>query len=121
MNTLFRYAAALDERDPAALAEVLTEDATWTFKSGGETVAGPVVGRSAILDFVRAAKPGGQQRHHLTNVVVDGGTVRAYLLLTSTAGGRAAVVNTGRCTFGLRAAGDEWRIASLVVEFDGPM
>ncbi|MFX0593502.1 nuclear transport factor 2 family protein [Melissospora conviva] len=54
-QTLARYAAALDQGDPPALAGVLTEDASWTFTIGGAPGPGPFAGRAAILDFVRGA------------------------------------------------------------------
>ena len=98
-QTLARYAFALDQHDPEALAGVLTEDATWTFTIAGETDLGPFTGRAAILDFVRGATDAqtDQRRHHLTNVVfhsADARTaeVRAYLMLTSNAGGSPAVI-----------------------------
>jgi ketosteroid isomerase-like protein len=116
-DVLARYAFALDRHDPAALEAVLTDDATWTFEVPGSPVLGPVAGRETILEFVRTAWAAetGQRRHHLTNVVVQGeGTATAYLMLTSD----AAVLTTGVLTFLLDHAGDEWRIAELVLVAD---
>jgi len=124
-ETPARYALALDQHDPAALTDVLTEDATWTFTLTGTAGTGPITGREAILDFVRRATDGqsDRRRHHLTNVVVrsaDAGAavVQAYLMLTSNAGGVASVVMTGRYTFGLRHVDDAWRIAELLLDLD---
>lgn len=124
-RALANYAFALDRHDPDALADVLTEDATWTFTVAGGPGPGPVAGRAAILAFVRDATAGqaDRRRHHLTDVVVDpadAGTAaaRAYLLLTSAAGESASVVTTGYYTFTLRRSGDAWRIATLVLDMD---
>jgi len=120
-ETPARYADALDRQDPTALAEVLTEDATWTFSIDGAPGPGPFIGRPAILDFVRdaAPAPADRRRHHLTTVVVERAgsataAVRAHLLLTSGAG----LVATGSYTFRLRRTGDEWRIAELFLEMN---
>lgn len=91
----------------------------------GRDDLGPVAGRAAILDFVRAAIDAetGQRRHNLVNVVVhsaDAGTAlaQAYLMLTSNAGGGSAVIATGFYTFRLDHDGGEWRIAELFLGTD---
>ncbi len=124
-QTLARYAFALDQHDPAALEGVLTEDATWTFTIAGEADLGPFTGRAAILDFVRDTTDTqtDQRRHHLTNIAfhsADAGTaeVRAYLMLTSNAGGSPTVIATGFYVFSLERTEDEWRIAKLLVGLD---
>jgi ketosteroid isomerase-like protein len=126
-QTPARYASALDQQDLVALEGVLTEDATWAFTVAGEGDRGPFAGRAAILDFVRGAMAAqtDQRRHNLVNTYVqaaDAGTavVRAYLMLTSNAGGSPSVVATGSYTFGLeRGAEGEWRIAKLFLGLDG--
>ncbi|MER8155634.1 nuclear transport factor 2 family protein [Streptomyces sp. NPDC094472] len=124
-QTLARYAFALDQQDLEALGAVLTEDATWAFKIAGESGLGPVVGRAAILAFVRDAMDAetDQRRHNLVNVVfhradAETALVHAYLMLTSNAGGGGGVVATGFYTFGLECAGGEWRIAELFLGTD---
>ncbi|MEV5770157.1 nuclear transport factor 2 family protein [Streptomyces antimycoticus] len=124
-QTLARYAFALDQQDLEALDAVLTEDATWTFKIADENDLGPVVGREAILAFVRDAMDAetDQRRHNLVNVAfrsanADTALVHAYLMLTSNAGGSGGVVATGFYTFGLERAGGEWRIAELFLGTD---
>jgi len=122
---LVRYAFALDQQDLEALGAVLTEDATWAFKIAGGSDLGPVVGREAILEFVRAAMDAetDQRRHNLVNVVfhsadADTALLHAYLMLTSNAGGNSSVVATGFYTFRLEHAGGEWRIAELFLGTD---
>jgi ketosteroid isomerase-like protein len=124
-QTLARYAFALDQQDLVALEGVLTEDATWTFTIAGEVDHSPFVGRAAILDFVRGAMDAqaDQRRHNLINIVfhsTDAGTaeVRAYLMLTSNAGGSPSVIATGFYTFRLERAESEWRIAELFLGMD---
>ncbi|MBO3675478.1 nuclear transport factor 2 family protein [Streptomyces sp. NEAU-YJ-81] len=124
-QTLARYAFALDQRDLEALGAVLTDDATWAFKIAGESDLGPVVGRAAILAFVRDAMDAetDQRRHNLVNVVfhsadADTALVHAYLMLTSNAGGGGGVVATGFYAFGLERTGGEWRIAELFLGTD---
>jgi ketosteroid isomerase-like protein len=125
-QTLARYAFALDQNDPVALTDVLTEDATWTFAITGQPGPGPIAGRPAILAFVRGAMDAhtDQRRHNLVNIVLDradAGTavVRAYLLLMSNAGETPSVVTTGFYTFTLHRAENEWRIATLFLDMDG--
>jgi len=123
-QALGRYAFAMDQQDLEALGAVLTEDATWTFKIAGEDL-GPVVGREAILGFVRDAMAAetDQRRHNLVNVVLhsadaDSARVHAYLMLTSNAGGTSSVVATGFYTFRLEQADGEWRVAELFLGAD---
>jgi len=124
-QTLARYAYALDQGDLAALGALLTDDATWTFTVAGAAGPGPFAGRPAILDFVRAATETtvDRRRHHLTNIVCSGegaATViaRAYLLLTSDAGGSPHVITTGSYRFRLERADGQWRIARLLLDMD---
>ncbi|GAA5158950.1 MULTISPECIES: nuclear transport factor 2 family protein [Amycolatopsis] len=120
-QALARYAFALDQRGLEALSDVLTDDATWTFKIAGAQDLGPVTGREAILDFVRQAMAAetGQRRHNLLNVAIhsasaDSALVQAYLMLTS----NASVLATGFYTFRLVRTVDGWRIAELFLGTD---
>lgn len=122
------YAHALDELDVAGLEAVLTRDTSWTFTMPGKGVLGPVAGREAVLDFVRAghASQTGRVRHHLVNVVAtvsgaDTAVVRAYLLHTRTTGDAPRLISTGAYTFGLRRAGGAWRIAELTLALDNDL
>ena len=124
-QALARYAYALDQHDPASLAAVLTDDATWTFTVAGAAGPGPFTGRAAILDFVRAATETAtdQRRHHLTNIVFSGAdadtvTANAYLMLTSDAGGSPSVIATGFYSFSLERSGTQWQIARLLLDMD---
>jgi ketosteroid isomerase-like protein len=124
-QTLTRYAFALDQQDLAALEGVLTEDATWMLTIAGEVDLGPLGGRVAIIDFVRAAMDTqtDQRRHNLINFLfqsAETGTamVQAYLMLTSNAGGSPRIVATGFYSFTLRYVESEWRIARLFLGMD---
>jgi len=122
---LTRYTFALDRQDLTALGDVLTEDAVWKFTITGQDGFGPAQGRTHILDFVReaTAEQSDQRRHHLTSILVENvdtrtATVRAYLMLTSNADGSAHLMTTGFFTFTLHNAGDQWRIAELLLDLD---
>ncbi|MET7694590.1 nuclear transport factor 2 family protein [Streptomyces sp. NPDC005483] len=124
-QTLARYAFALDHGDLMALEDVLTEDTIWTASIAGEVEQGAFLGRAAVLSLVRDATETQteQRRHNLTNVVLqradaDTAMVWAYLMLTSNAGGSAAVIATGFYTFTLQHAEGEWRIAKVFVGLD---
>lgn len=124
-QTLARYAFALDQQDLDALRAVLTEDATWTFRVVGESDLGPIVGREAILEFVRDAMDAetDQRRHNLVNVVfhsadADTALMHAYLMLTSNADGSSSMLATGFYTFRLEHAGGKWRLAELFLGTD---
>jgi ketosteroid isomerase-like protein len=120
-----RYAFALDQQDLVALESVLAEDATWAFKIAGETDLGPIVGREAILEFVRASIDAetDQRRHNLVNMVLrsadaDTAVVHAYLMLTSNSAGGSGLIATGFYVFRLEYAETEWRIADLFLGAD---
>jgi ketosteroid isomerase-like protein len=122
------YAHALDELDLPALEALLTEDTTWTFTVPGQGVLGPVAGRTAVLDFVRAghAAQTGKVRHHLSNVVVktvasNDAEVRAYLMQTRNTGESVQVIATGVYTFGLRRSDSGWQIAELTLALDNAL
>lgn len=60
-DTLYRFAAGLDEKDPALFASVWAADAIHDFSAGARALGlefGPVVGRDAIVDtFIPALAP----------------------------------------------------------------
>jgi hypothetical protein len=94
----------------------------------GPKVLGPVSGRAAVLDFVRAghAARSGMVRHHLGNVLLtaaDGAVaeVRAHLLQTWNTGDGVRLLSTGVYTFGLRRDGAGWRIAELALALDNAL
>lgn len=65
-RALYRFARAMDERDWAALDEVLTEDAT------ADLGRGTVSGRGAIVAFIRSFLDAcGPTQHLLGNLVID--------------------------------------------------
>ncbi|MFF1300871.1 MULTISPECIES: nuclear transport factor 2 family protein [unclassified Streptomyces] len=123
-----RYSHALDELNVPELEAVLAEDTTWTFTMPGHRALGPVSGRTAVLDFIRAGHTAqaGRTRHHFSNVVVtavDTATaeVRAYLLQTRNTGESIQIISTGGYTFGLRQSEGEWRIAELNLTLDNAL
>lgn len=127
-HVVAHYAHALDELDVPALEAVLTEDTTWTFTVPGQGVLGPVAGRTAVLDFVRAGQAAqtGTVRHHLSNILVrtadaDSADVRAALLQTRNTGENVQVISTGVYTFGLRRSDSGWRIAELTLALDNAL
>ncbi|WP_427921606.1 nuclear transport factor 2 family protein [Streptomyces sp. cg40] len=122
------YAHALDELDVPALEALLTEDTTWTFTMPGRAALGPVAGRAAVLDFVRAGHraQAGRVRHHLGGVVVtradaDTAEARAYLVQTRNTGASIRTISTGVYTFGLRRSDGRWRIAELALALDNAL
>jgi len=124
-QTLVRYAYALDQHDLAALEQLFTSSATWTFSSAGQAALGPISGREAILDFVRGTltEQAAQQRHNLANISVSAATAgtadaQAYLILTSSAGGAPSITATGFAMFKLEKSDSRWRIAELFLGFD---
>lgn len=92
IETVNRYATALDARDWALLDEVFTPDAVCDFGSG------PLHGREALRDLIRRMLGGsGPSQHLLANhcVEVDGDSarcvcqVRAFSAGTGPAAGRS--------------------------------
>jgi ketosteroid isomerase-like protein len=127
-QTLARYAFALDQHDLAALEQILTGSATWTFSIAGQATLGPVSGREAILDFVRGTleEQADQRRHNLVNISVFAATTstadaQAYLMLTSSADGAPSIIATGFAMFKLEKSESGWRIAELFLGFDNAM
>jgi hypothetical protein len=123
-----RYAFALDQHDLAALGQLLTGSATWTFSIAGQTILGPVNGRDAILDFVRGslAEQADQRRHNLFNISVSAAATstadaQAYLVLTSSADDAPSITATGFIMFKLEKSESCWRIAELFLGFDNAM
>jgi len=119
------YALALDEFNLPGLEALLTQDTTWTFTMPEKGMLGPVTGRQAVLDSVRAgyAAQSGRVRHHLVNIVVkaadaDTALVQAYLMQTRNTGEALELTSTGTYTFGLRQVDGAWRIAELALALD---
>ncbi|MEU6379168.1 nuclear transport factor 2 family protein [Streptomyces sp. NPDC046909] len=124
-QTVANFAHALDELNVPELETVLTEDTTWTITMPGKPLLGPVAGRAAVLDFIRAGHSAqtGRVRHHLGNVAAakaDAATaeVRAYLLQTRNTGERIQLISTGVYMFSLRRYDGRWRIAELALTLD---
>jgi ketosteroid isomerase-like protein len=113
IDTVNRYATALDSRDWALLDEVFTPDAV------GDFGAGPLSGREALRDLVRRVVGGGGPSQHLLGnhrVEVDGDTarcvcqVRAFSAGSGAAGGGSYEL-LGEYRDQLVRTPDGWRIA----------
>jgi 3-phenylpropionate/cinnamic acid dioxygenase small subunit len=113
IDTVTRYATALDSRDWALLDEVFTPDAV------GDFGAGPLAGREALRGLVRRMLGGsGPSQHLLANhrVEVDGDTarcvcqVRAFSAGVGPAAGRSYEL-LGEYRDRLVRTPEGWRIA----------
>ena len=124
LECIHRYAWAYDERNPAALRDVFTDDAVWAGNIAG-TVLDPVVGRERItswLEDVMTTQPD-QRRHLVLNPVVqcldgDEATVVAYLAVLSASGGGVTVATSGIYRVRLRREPDVWRMTEMIAGFD---
>jgi ketosteroid isomerase-like protein len=89
IDTLYRFAAGLDEKDAELFASVWAEDAVHDFSAGARALGmefAPVVGRDAIVSTFIAALEPHTTSHFVTNprVTVDGDTAKAYTLTQAT-------------------------------------
>ena len=118
IDTVNRYATALDSRDWALLDEVFTPDAV------GDFGAGSLVGRDALRDLMRrTVGRGGPSQHLLGNhrVEIDGDAarcvcqVRAFQTGTGPAAGRSYEL-LGEYRDQLVRTPDGWRIARRVMK-----
>jgi len=113
IDTVNRYATALDSRDWDLLDEVFTPDAV------GDFGAGPLTGRDALRDLVRrTVGRGGPSQHLLANHRVDLGSdtarcvcqVRAFSAGTGPSVGKSYEL-LGEYRDQLVRTPDGWRIA----------
>jgi len=113
IDTVNRYATALDSRDWALLDDVFTPDAVCRFETG------ELAGREALRDLVRHTVGGGGPSQHLLgnhHVVVEGDAahcvcqVRAFSAGTGSAVGRSYEL-LGEYRDQLVRTPDGWRIA----------
>lgn len=122
-----RYGWGYDERNEALLADCFTADAVWEGSIMGGDVAGPCVGREAIVEFLKGfwVQQTDQRRHIFTNVLVeslsgDTAVAVAYLLLTASADGAMTPVTVGPYRWDLRNEAGVWRVTHLAAGFDAP-
>jgi ketosteroid isomerase-like protein len=113
IDTVNRYAAALDSRDWALLDEVFTPDAV------GDFGAGLLTGREALRDLVRRMLGGcGRSRHVLADhrVELAGDTARCVCRVHALSSGAGSAAGRRHELFGeyrdrLVRTPDGWRIA----------
>ena len=107
-NLAGRYSHALDLGEPAAWAEVFTEDGVMDMVAQGYTIEG-----DALRSLARDGEPSGS-RHMPSTFVIDGAgdeaTMRSYVTVVST-GDPARIVFQGRYEDRLRRVDGKWRIA----------
>jgi len=118
IDTVTRYATALDARDFALLDQVFAVDATCDFG------AGPVQGRDAVRELLRhTLEHGGPSQHLLANhvVVVEDDTARCVCQVRAFSAGAGQKAGRTYELFGeyrdeLRRTAHGWRIARRVVK-----
>ena len=107
-NLAGRYSHALDLGEPAAWAEVFTEDGVMDMVAQGYTIEG-----DALRSLARDGEPSGS-RHMPSTFVIDGAgdeaTMRSYVTVVSTRD-PARIVFQGRYEDRLRRVDGKWRIA----------
>ena len=107
-NLAGRYSHALDLGEPAAWAEVFTEDGVMEMVAQGYDIEG-----DALRSLARDGEPSGS-RHMPSTFVIDGAgdeaTMRSYVTVVST-GDPARIVFQGRYEDRLRRVDGKWRIA----------
>jgi 3-phenylpropionate/cinnamic acid dioxygenase small subunit len=113
IDTVNRYAAALDSRDWALLDEVFTPDAV------GDFGRGPLIGREALRDLLRRVLGGsGPSQHLLANhrVELGGDTARCVCQVRAFSAGAGQAAGRSYELFGeyrdqLVRTPEGWRIA----------
>lgn len=113
IDTVNRYATALDSRDWALLDEVFTPDAV------GDFGAGPLSGRETLRNLVRRTLAGGGPSQHLLAnhcVALDGDTARCVCQVRAFSAGAGAAAGRSFELLGeyrdqLVRTPDGWRIA----------
>ena len=116
-RALIGFARAMDDRDWATMAEILTEDAQGDFGTG------PLAGSAAIIDLIRGYLDNcGPTQHLLGNVIVDvdgdTATSRAYIRdvhLNATADPSVRFYTLGDYHDTWRRSGDgNWRLCERI-------
>lgn len=124
-DTLYRFAAGLDEKDAAMFGAVFTEDAIHDFSRGAQAMGmefAPIHGRDAIVEAFLPALTEQTTSHSVTNIriALDDDTARALTLTDAThltrPGHDRRVFAKNRYTIDLRRAPEGWQISHLVIE-----
>lgn len=124
-DTLYRFAAGLDEKDAELFASVWAQDAVHDFSRGAAALGlefAPVVGRERIVSTFMPALEPHTTSHSITNirVALHGDTARALTLTDATHLTRPdhahRLFAKNRYTVDLRREDGRWLITRLVIE-----
>ena len=124
-DTLYRFAAGLDEKDAAMFGAVFTEDAIHDFSKGARSMGmefSPIQGREKIVNAFLPALAAQTTSHSITNIriALAGDTARALTLTDATHLTRPEhdrkVFAKNRYTIDLQRGVDGWQISHLVIE-----
>jgi hypothetical protein len=120
-----RYCWSYDERQLDALAAAYAPDAVWNGSVAGEFDIEDIVGREAIVDWLKGhmAAQRDQRRHNVVNTVFvkqssDSAQLLCYLLLTATQDRATAVVTSGFYRVDVVKSGEGWQIKRVFGGFD---
>jgi 3-phenylpropionate/cinnamic acid dioxygenase small subunit len=125
LDTLYEYAAAVDDSDAELMAACFTEDAVIETEIADGTQVPRLVGRQAIVDFItrERGRQRDRRRHLVTNPrVVDQGDDRAvvvsYVVVTSSVDGVPHVRCTGSYRDEFVLDEGRWRIRHKRIDLD---
>jgi hypothetical protein len=120
-----RYCWSYDERRLEALAAAYTPDAVWDGSVAGEFTIEDIVGREAIVDWLKGhmGAQSDQRRHNVLNTVFteqgpDSAQLICYLLLTSAQDRVTSVVTSGFYRVDVVKTGEGWQIKRVFGGFD---
>jgi hypothetical protein len=120
-----RYCWSYDERRLDALAASYTADAVWDGSVAGEFAIDDIVGREAIVDWLKGhmAAQSDQRRHNVLNTIFtkqgpDSAQLISYLLLTGTQDRVTSVITSGFYRVDVVKTGEGWQIKRIFGGFD---
>ncbi|TDG15337.1 nuclear transport factor 2 family protein [Seongchinamella unica] len=122
---LSRASYAYDTRDTDMLASCFAEDATMSMRIAGGELAGPFVGRDAIMELMAGsmAQQTDVRRHVVSNLFFLAGAagirVNSFLTLIATENSQTALLTTGvyQDTVVQDEAGN-WRLSARHLDLD---
>jgi 3-phenylpropionate/cinnamic acid dioxygenase small subunit len=124
-ETLYRFAAGLDEKNAEMFGDVFTVDAIHDFSRGAKAMGmefAPILGREAIVGAFLPALEQQTTSHTITNIRVqlDGDRAQALTLTDATHLTRPdhdrKVFAKNRYMIDLEREGETWRISHLIIE-----
>ncbi|WP_024927436.1 MULTISPECIES: nuclear transport factor 2 family protein [unclassified Mesorhizobium] len=128
IEAVTKYAWGYDQKDFGLLGEAMAINATSGGKITGTDVTwGPMKSRDEVVSGLQAMRNGQtmQPRHCLGNFLFSrqsdsSASLRCYLTLLASEGGRAGVATTGYFDIDAVKEGNVWRISRLDVTLDAP-